>query len=646
MNGLQRFCREAVAWKHLRHPNILPLLGVTTSEHRLAMVSEWMENGNINQFIEKDRHVNRALVDVADGLKYLHDLRIVHADLKGANILINKDRRACIADFGLTTITGVVTHVAARSSQASLISNESPMLFAGGGTYRWMSPELLDPERFGILQSEDNKPTKQSDCYALGMVIYEVLCGHHPYVKTQLDILVVNAIMEGVRPEKPEGATRLGFTEKLWRILESCWLEDRNARPSVDDILHCLNDAAAHWYVGVPLTVPTIFPRGRAAMSDAGLPEIEFISLDNKNLVKLGEDFLRALPFIKRESPRSRMEEGWINSIAEAVSRAGTSATSLAPHDAITLAETFRQGVRLLHLSDSFMQDLWIRLHFHALLRGSHVLPDAKLCNDSPDYEPLGFTDVWMGDLRGDPVCIKAIRTWSTTNLEKIKREVGECKHLSHPNVLPILQVSETLLSLCTMSPWMPDGNISQYTQKNTSANRLMLLAEVCHGLSYLHGQDISHGCIAPGNILITQDGRACIGDFDILGGFSDLSFTRFKLGTARYMALEQVNPLKRSPSKKNDVYSLAMTSFTVLTGVLPYEGVCDHYSLMIHIKSGERPPRPINPDGTRWLQDSVWGMITMCWSKELDQRWEVPVMCDLFSTLSLQEVQKVKLGN
>jgi len=49
-----------VAWKHLRHPNILPLLGVTLNEHRFALVSDWMENGNINEFIERDRHANRA----------------------------------------------------------------------------------------------------------------------------------------------------------------------------------------------------------------------------------------------------------------------------------------------------------------------------------------------------------------------------------------------------------------------------------------------------------------------------------------------------------------------------------------------------------------------------------------------------------
>ena len=123
----------------------------------------------------------------------MHDLRVVHGDLKGvrkfpkrtitrltsrtymkANILINKHRRACIADFGLTTITGVTTHASAGASRVSLISNDSLMSFTTGGTYRWMSPELLDPERFGMPESEDNRPTRQSDCYALGMVIYEV----------------------------------------------------------------------------------------------------------------------------------------------------------------------------------------------------------------------------------------------------------------------------------------------------------------------------------------------------------------------------------------------------------------------------------------------------------------------------------------
>jgi hypothetical protein len=59
MNVLQRFCLEGVAWKHLRHPNVLPLLGVTVGAYRFAMVSEWMEHGNIVEFVRADEHVNR-----------------------------------------------------------------------------------------------------------------------------------------------------------------------------------------------------------------------------------------------------------------------------------------------------------------------------------------------------------------------------------------------------------------------------------------------------------------------------------------------------------------------------------------------------------------------------------------------------------
>ena len=49
--------------------------------------------------------------------------------------------------------------------------------------------------------------------------------------------------MEGVRPIKPEGAIRLGFSDELWKTVEQCWLEDRKARPSAGDILSSLDGA-------------------------------------------------------------------------------------------------------------------------------------------------------------------------------------------------------------------------------------------------------------------------------------------------------------------------------------------------------------------------------------------------------------------
>ena len=61
--------------------------------------------------------------------------------------------------------------------------------------------------------------------------------------------MVVNEIMEGVRPKKPERAKRLGFSSELWRTVGLCWQEDRNARPSVEEILSSLNEATAFWYM-------------------------------------------------------------------------------------------------------------------------------------------------------------------------------------------------------------------------------------------------------------------------------------------------------------------------------------------------------------------------------------------------------------
>ena len=59
--------------------------------------------------------------------------------------------------------------------------------------------------------------------------------------------MVIRTITGGIRPQKPEGARRLGFNDELWRTVELCWLEDRNARPSVEEILSDLNEATAFW---------------------------------------------------------------------------------------------------------------------------------------------------------------------------------------------------------------------------------------------------------------------------------------------------------------------------------------------------------------------------------------------------------------
>ncbi|KAF9643195.1 kinase-like protein [Thelephora ganbajun] len=221
----RRFCKEVVAWKALRHPNVLPLIGVTMTERQFVMVSEWMKNGNINTFVKAHTDVNRLelLRDVTAGLVYMHDQGVVHGDLKGANILINSDGHACIADFSLLMV----------------ISDQQTFLATciAGGTIPWMSPELLDPQSFGL---EKCRPTKESDRYALGMVIYEILSGRVPFEPPMASVL---RIVLGERPERPQGAQGAWFTDSIWGMLELCWKPRPNERPSLNKVLRCLQNA-------------------------------------------------------------------------------------------------------------------------------------------------------------------------------------------------------------------------------------------------------------------------------------------------------------------------------------------------------------------------------------------------------------------
>ena len=148
-----------------------------------------------------------------------------------ANILIDQEGHARLADFGLLTI--ISDHTYFNTSSSALT----------GGTTRWMSPELLDPEQFGL---DYGRPTKESDCYALGMVIYEVLTGRPPFAPLK-DHVVTRKVTDGKRPGRPEGVKGTWFTDELWRMLGLCWAMYAQSRPSIEAVRECLEQVSGGW---------------------------------------------------------------------------------------------------------------------------------------------------------------------------------------------------------------------------------------------------------------------------------------------------------------------------------------------------------------------------------------------------------------
>jgi len=240
-------------------------------DSQFAMASEWMENGNINEFIKVHRDANRfELVCLSPSLQTslnpnnhcipvarrchlwinVHpqcgdgawrseggrSLKLVSSFLSQTqfvklNILIDQHGHARLADFGLLTI--VSDHTTFTTSSSS----------ANAGTIRWMSPELLDPERFGF---EKCRRTKESDCYALGMVILEVLSGQVPFSRVG-PLIVMRKVIDGDRPGRPRGAEGPWFTDDLWEMLELCWSPLPRSRPAVEVVFGCLKRVSPTW---------------------------------------------------------------------------------------------------------------------------------------------------------------------------------------------------------------------------------------------------------------------------------------------------------------------------------------------------------------------------------------------------------------
>ena len=150
-----------------------------------------------------------------------------------ANILIDQTGNARLADFGLLTII---------SDPTNLLSSSS---YTQGGTARWMSPELIAPEKFGL---ETSRPTEASDCYALGMVIYETISENLPFHK-HTDLTVFVKVLEGERPPR-----EAEFADAVWEMLKLCWSPHPSSRPSIAGILRCLEGDSQPWESPYPGT--------------------------------------------------------------------------------------------------------------------------------------------------------------------------------------------------------------------------------------------------------------------------------------------------------------------------------------------------------------------------------------------------------
>lgn len=205
--------REAHIASQMQHPNVLPLLGITTDfGGTVSLVTDWMKGGDAHHYVpQRDRDPRPLLRDIAQGLHYLHTHPtgpIIHSDLKGYNVLVSADGQAILADFGYSVL----------SNPPFTTTTKPP----GRGTLKWKAPELV--------RMESAQTTVESDIWAFGMTMLELFTENMPYPNLTRPVTVANRILKGP-PERPSNEdTCARMTGEWWQIISRCLMMEPSLR--------------------------------------------------------------------------------------------------------------------------------------------------------------------------------------------------------------------------------------------------------------------------------------------------------------------------------------------------------------------------------------------------------------------------------
>jgi len=183
-DALSRFKNEFRALQDLRHPNLISLGELGEVDGSWYFTMELVEGSDLLSYVRSgdgqhsfsEQRTRKAFAQVLRGLSALHGAGMVHRDIKPSNIRVRPDGRAVLLDFGL-----VLDTLANERSKDSWVI----------GTAAYMAPEQAQHEA-----------SPATDCYALGVILYEALTGEVPFTGTDIEILMKKQREEPTPPSK------------------------------------------------------------------------------------------------------------------------------------------------------------------------------------------------------------------------------------------------------------------------------------------------------------------------------------------------------------------------------------------------------------------------------------------------------------
>lgn len=219
---LRRLKREARSLAALDHPNIVPVHSFESADGLDFLTMAFIDGRPLDELIPESGFEASELLDIAvplaDALRAAHQQGIVHRDLKPANVMIDREGRPRVLDFGLAKREPTL---GANLGQGSTLGPSELMTRAGMivGTFPYMSPE----------QAEGREVDARSDLFSFGVMLYEMACGKRPFQGDTAISLISSILRDSQRPMRE---VKPALPSRLDAILARCLEKEPDRRYS------------------------------------------------------------------------------------------------------------------------------------------------------------------------------------------------------------------------------------------------------------------------------------------------------------------------------------------------------------------------------------------------------------------------------
>ncbi|NWS74181.1 RIPK1 kinase, partial [Crotophaga sulcirostris] len=211
----------------LQHDRVVKLLGIILEDGNYSLVMEYVNRGNMMKVLQKLSLPlsvkGRFVLEITEGMLYLHEQGFVHKDLKPENILVDADFHIKIGDLGVASFKSwsrLTQEETGRQKQIKKTCQNN------AGTLFYMAPEHL--------RSLNTKPVEKSDVYSFGIVIWAIFASKEPYEHGINEAQICFGIMNGNRPDIKEIADKC--PEEIIELMKQCWEQEPEKRPTFAEI--------------------------------------------------------------------------------------------------------------------------------------------------------------------------------------------------------------------------------------------------------------------------------------------------------------------------------------------------------------------------------------------------------------------------